>query len=137
MGFLRKKKETLPVIEFECKHKYRDFPWYLRYYESYTPQSYTTSYNVEILEPYVCVWCGNRKDVQLYDRHFNSKKERTEHVATLLDEYGDKMQDIPITEDQINDMILVDRDYLRAVALLHPEALVGMDENAQLAIKKS
>ena len=42
-----------------------------------------------------------------------------------------------IIEDMINDMQLVDRDYLRALAVVNPEALNGMDQNAQVALKKA
>ena len=107
-----------------CAHKYRDFHWSIR-----------------IIEPYVCVWCGDRKNQVLQEivREGNmaSKSEMVEVTKSLMDTYGDKIRPRAFVEDEINDMQLVDRDYLRALALIHPEKLNGMDEKAKVALQKS
>ena len=54
-----------------------------------------------------------------------------------MDTYGDKIRPRAFVEDEINDMQLVDRDYLRALALIHPEKLNGMDEKAKVALQTS
>lgn len=136
MGFLKKKKiEETP--EPECKHKYRDFPWYLTAVQNHS------GCTISIIEPYVCVWCGNRRDVVLHElfkdssMYKNLTKEATSTIKYFEEIYKDQLQPRAVVEDQINDMKLVDRDYLRALALINPNALVGMDENAKIALKKS
>ena len=121
-----------------CAHKYRDFHWYIEgEYRAHSP----SMFSIRIIEPYVCVWCGDRKNQVLQEivREGNmaSKSEMVEVTKSLMDTYGDKIRPRAFVEDEINDMQLVDRDYLRALALIHPEKLNGMDEKAKVALQKS
>ena len=121
-----------------CAHKYRDFHWYIEgEYRAHPPGMFS----IRIIEPYVCVWCGDRKNQVLQEivREGNmaSKSEMVEVTKSLMDTYGDKIRPRAFVEDEINDMQLVDRDYLRALALIHPEKLNGMDEKAKVALQKS
>ena len=132
----KKKQKTQPIVpvKVECSHKWRDFPWYLE-------GTYDTSwkeYTVNIIEPYVCVWCGKRQDKTLHSiTRYGTKKDMQETVSALMDTYGDHIKARAFIENDIADMQLVDREYLRALAIIKPEALVGMDEKAQVALKKS
>ena len=121
-----------------CAHKYRDFHWYIEgEYRAHPPGRFS----IRIIEPYVCVWCGDRKNQVLQEvvreGTMASKSEMAEVTKSLMDTYGDKIRPRAFVEDEINDMQLVDRDYLRALALIHPEKLNGMDEKAKVALQKS
>ena len=136
--------QNLPIMSAEevkqskCAHKYRDFHWYIEgEYRAHSP----SRFSIRIIEPYVCVWCGDRKNQVLQEvvREGNmaSKSEMVEVTKSLMDTYGDKIRPRAFVEDEINDMQLVDRDYLRALALIHPEKLNGMDEKAKVALQTS
>lgn len=119
-----------------CAHKYRDFHWYIEgEYRAHSP----SMFSIRIIEPYVCVWCGDRKNQILQEitreGTMASKSEMEKVTKSLIDTYGDKIQPRAFVEDEINDMQLVDRDYLRALALIHPEKLNGMDEKAKVALQ--
>ena len=121
-----------------CVHKYRDFHWYIEgEYRARSP----SMFSIRIIEPYVCVWCGDRKNQVLQEvmreGSMASKSEMEKVTKSLIDTYGDKIQPRAFVEDEINDMQLVDRDYLRALALIHPEKLNGMDEKAKVALQTS
>lgn len=129
-----KAQEKATRIKIPCKHKYRDFPWYVE--GSYDNDYY--HYKIYVKEPYVCVWCGDRKDKVLqHIERTGSKEDCLKELEALKKEYKSYVMRRAIIEDMINDMQLVDRDYLRALAVVNPEALNGMDQNAQVALKKS
>lgn len=133
-----KKREKEQLIELKCKHKYRDFPWYIEcnyYPSSYGQQAY---YAIDIIEPYVCVFCGDRQNKVLkHITRYGSSKECEKFAYEIIDSYKGHIQDKVLVEDAIADLQLVDRDYLRALALIKPEALAGMDEQAKVALQKS
>ena len=145
MAFWAKKNksptiETPTIVDTKpvCSHKYRDFHWYIEgEYRAHSP----TKFEIRIIEPYVCVWCGNRKNQVLQtvtrEGQYATKNEMANITQSLIDTYGDKIRPRAFVEDEINDMQLVDRDYLRALSLIHPEKLNGMDENAKVALQKS
>lgn len=135
MAFWKRKKQQEEVkapVKLECSHKYRDFPWYVEatYYGNH-------SYEINVIEPYVCVWCGKRMDKTLqHITNGGSKSDMREVLARINELYGDHIQARAYIENDIADMQLVDRDYLRALAIIKPEALHGMDDKAQVALKK-
>ena len=117
--FKKKKQKTttikMPEKEPECIHKYQDFPWYIESHTYIHPNSRKIiDYQIKIMEPYVCVKCYQRKDVVLvkhtgenttYENYWNTIQE-------LEKKYKDKIKSRPEVEDEINDMILVDREYI-------------------------
>jgi len=119
----------------KCSHKFRDFHWYVE------GTAYAHHFSMKLIEPYVCVWCGERKNVVLQEFYqeqiSNPRQEMVSITKSLIDTYGDRIQPRAMVEDEIHDMQLVDRDYLRALALVHPEKLNGMDEQAKVALQKS
>ncbi len=148
MAFWSRKKQTKPqtpvpnkdiiygpdLKKSTCSHKNRDFHWYLE--GSYDAHKFV----INVIEPYVCVWCGHRENrvlQTLRGTSDNPKQEMIEATKSLLDTYGDRIQPRALVEDEINDMQLVDRDYLRALSLVHPEKLNGLDEKAKVALQKS
>lgn len=96
-----------------CKHKWKDFKWY-----------YVVSYErgrtyVRIYEPYVCIYCKERKNVVL-DEVWRSGNLRnnliglSNMVNTFLSPYRDHLGHRAIIEDEIHDLQLVDRAHLEA-----------------------
>ena len=84
----------------------------------------------------MCI-CGKRNNVTLCSiEHYGTRKEAAEVIEAMQQTYGDNIRPRAFIENDIHDMQLVDRDYLRALAIVKPGALVGMDENAQVALRK-
>ncbi len=122
--FSKKKKSnpehvgTAPAIaKKECDHKYKDFPWYAS--GSYNVE--TKTYTGKIYEPYVCVHCGHRKDVLLEDtcRWPMSYEEAKEAHDEFQKPYKDYIKERAFVENEINDMLLVDRSYINIYMSLH------------------
>ena len=113
------KKVYVPTVR-ECNHKYKDFPWYTDGKYDYN----TKVLEVSVKEPYVCIHCGHRKDVVLdhFSRIFYDFAEADKFYEDFQNShYTDKMQPRIIVEDMINDMVLVDRQYLDIYMKLHGE----------------
>jgi len=106
----------------ECLHKYKDFPWYV---ESIC-YNYENRYKITVTEPYVCIHCGNRIDKVLWRfESSGTKKDADKLKETILEKYGDKIADRVVIEDEIADLQLVDREYIKFYDLiksgkLHP-----------------
>ena len=96
----------------ECKHKYKDFPWYIEY-TPYTDM-YGTKYTVKIKEPYVCLLCGNRIDKTLCSQLNLTKREAEKCIDEFMDIHKDRIQDAAIVEDMVNDCQLVDKSFLES-----------------------
>lgn len=98
--------------KIECDHKFRDYDWYLKYKIGYVNGKHKFSYT--IYEPYVCVKCGERKDIELesaemdYFEGFNMKRT----LDTIQKAYP-KIRPLAEIEDEIGDDIRVDREYLK------------------------
>jgi hypothetical protein len=94
------------------QHKWRDFPAYIEY----------DNYSVSIYEPYVCIYCGERKNVRL--EHIVWKggvkpKELQEEIKRMEEQYKDLIKPGAIVEDMVNDAILVDRETLKYWDQIH------------------
>ncbi len=114
--FKKKKQEITTTKEPpECVHKYKDFPWYIESHTYNYPNSRKTiDYEIKIMEPYVCVKCYHRKDIVLAThagRH-TTYENYWSTIQELEKQYKDKIKSRPEIEDEINDMILVDREYI-------------------------
>ena len=111
----KKKKEP----KSECCHKYKDFDWYAEANYSYENKAL----DAKIYEPYVCIYCGHRKDVELdstyrFPLSFESAQETYEEFQKP---YLDKIRKKAFIENEIHDMLLVDRAYLEIYEQLHKE----------------
>ena len=130
MGWFKKKQKTeVKPIEFTCNHKWRDFPWYIKatYYDS------VRRFELQIIEPYVCIHCKERKDVVLHEvvRNNSSWKHVEELLAECEEKYGEHCQSRPVIEDMIHDMQLVDRQYLKIAESLYPEKFGKLIKDVQ------
>lgn len=105
MGFFKKKPSSK-----HYNHKWKDFNWYIDaiYYSS------DNSFNIKIIEPYVCIYCKERKNIILKEINAThcSKAEADNTYNNWLKRYEKNIEDRAIIEDKINDMTLVDREYL-------------------------
>lgn len=106
-------KET-PII---CNHKWKDFPWYITGTFAYDK----SHWNCKIIEPYVCIYCGQRQDklLQEYDRYNLTMEEADNYLQGVRDEFKDYCKPRAIVEDMINDFKLVDPATLYYYELLH------------------
>lgn len=116
MGFFKKKQKYQSAeAQPECGHKYKDFPWYVDMAYS----QYDASGTLRVYEPYVCIYCGNRMDKQLHRFEFKGSSDKfMKYCAKFMASHADQIEERVIIEDQINDMILVDREHLKYYELL-------------------
>jgi len=97
----------------ECVHKYKDFPWFTCTKKYYSPNG-DSGYEVRIVEPYVCIHCGNRVDKILSSYGgFTYKTDADKAADKLALQYSDYIKDKCIVEDMVNDLVLVDKQYLK------------------------
>ena len=118
MKFLDKNKneERHPTPQSSnCQHKFQDFPWYIE------SNMYTGNYQssnrlaYKIIEPYVCIYCGERRDIVLEQREITgySKSDMKKIIESIQENYSDRIKPKPIIEDMINDLKLVDVEHLK------------------------
>lgn len=121
MGIFRRKKmaDQLPTYELaipEIKHEHtwKDMPWYME--EEYSGTQNTAEY--KIIEPYICITCGERKNVVLEKcawQHI-TPKDRDEEYLKVKRRYKEYLKPRAVVEDMINNILLVkDPSYLQMV----------------------
>lgn len=106
-----KRKEEPKLIEPPpCKHKYQDFPMYVT--TNYS--GYNNSVTISVYEPYICIYCKDRKDVELERTVLKSISRQRADMETeaKIKELGDHCKPIWEIEDMIHDFQLVDREWL-------------------------
>ena len=96
----------------ECKHKYKDFPWYISYKKE--ENKILPFYRIEIIEPYVCLLCKKRIDKVLSFIPDVDEEKVDEIIKDLQKKYGSKIEDITIVEDMVNDCQLVDKSFIES-----------------------
>lgn len=112
----RRQKSDAPPPLLECSHTWKDFPWYMK--AIYNPDRYVQS--IDIYEPYICVHCKKRNDVQLFhiDRYVGNREKGERLIANIAKAYEEHLEDAAIVEDMINDFIYVDREKLEIIEKL-------------------
>lgn len=126
MGFFnRSKKEPAkqyvpaPPPPKKCNHKFQDFPWYIEGEENSGIGTGVSWYHLTIKEPYVCIYCGERQDKILWEiTRYGNHKEAVESLDLINKEFKDRIKHRAIIEDMINDMKLVDPQYLQYYHML-------------------
>lgn len=118
MGLFKRKKkgEEQPVEIYKpktCQHKWRDFPWFIEYGRRVNGYSY--KYFVTVYEPYVCIYCKERKNVPLENFESSNYTSIETEKRRFENEYKDYIKPRAVVEDMINDMQLVDRQWLKIV----------------------
>ena len=108
MGLFNRKK--VPVLEFEevkpvHVHTWKDMPWYIR--TTFNGEHMTAGY--KIIEPYICITCGERKNVVLEEADWSNidVETRDKWFEEARQKYKDYLKPRAIVEDMINNIILV------------------------------
>ena len=106
--FNRKKKseeKEFIIPEIPHEHTWKDMPWYMDI--SYSERDNTASY--EIIEPYICITCGERKNVNLEHRHWSgvTPEIREKFYQKVRNRYKKYLKPRAIVEDMINNILLV------------------------------
>ena len=108
----KKKKDT--VFQMAHTHTWKDMPWYMDV--RYNGENKTAGY--EIIEPYICVTCGERKNIRLESEDWSniSAQERERIYSKIRNRYKKYLKPRAVVEDMINNILLVkDPDYLDMV----------------------
>lgn len=117
MGIFHRKKmaEYEPVFpELKHEHTWKDLPWYMEV--EYSGTNHTAKY--EIIEPYICITCGERKDVVLEKTTWQniSATDRDEKYKEIYKRYKKYLKPRAVVEDMINNILLVkDPEHLEMV----------------------
>ena len=116
MGLFNKKKKQKELIipNVPHEHTWKDMPWYMEV--RYNGENKTAGY--EIIEPYICVTCGERKNVRLEAEDWSniSAQEREKIYSKIRNRYKKYLKPRAVVEDMINNILLVkDPDYLDMV----------------------
>lgn len=121
-----------PIIDTEivCNHKWKDFKWYYDATYNYSSNALTCT----IYEPYVCIYCKQRKDVKLeeWTKAKISFEDAQKEVEKIKEKYYDYLGPKALIEDEINDFIMVDRDFLK----IYDKTNAAITENQLLLLEK-
>lgn len=115
MGFFTKKKPPIEQVEKKCEHKYQDFPWFLNW------EIEGGRYIIKVIEPYVCIYCGQRENKVLAGYTGTGYQECPKLLNSLSSRFKDHIKSQEEVEDMINDMVLVDPEYLKWYHLLRDQ----------------
>lgn len=115
-----KAKEYIPTPpQKKCNHKFQDFPWYVEGEEGDNGYTFAPWYHLVIKEPYVCIYCGERRDKVLWEiKRYGNHKEAVKALDDICEKFKDRIRHRAEIEDMINDMQLVDPQYLQYYHML-------------------
>lgn len=107
MGIFNRKPKvnTIHAIELKHEHIFKDFPWYMEI--NYDSQERTAKYR--IIEPYVCITCGERENKVLENNVWTniSSEEREKIYNRVRNKYKKYLKPRAVVEDMINNVLLV------------------------------
>jgi hypothetical protein len=118
--FNRKKNRTVDeftIPEVPHQHVWKDMPWYMGVH--YNGTNKTAGY--KIVEPYICITCGERKNITLEEEDYSniSSDERELIFSKVRSRYKKYIKPRAVVEDMINNILLVkDPDYLNTVEVM-------------------
>ena len=100
---IEEKKFEIPKLPHE--HTWKDMPWYMDI--AYSEQDRTANY--EIIEPYICITCGERKNITLEERSWRgiTPEAREKFYQKVRNRYKKYLKPRAVVEDMINNIILV------------------------------
>ncbi len=73
----KKKKDEQPLMPPPCRHRWKDFPWYINaeYFSG------VDRFEFRVYEPYVCIYCKERQDKLIFEFISSiSKKEADKYI---------------------------------------------------------
>ena len=100
--------QVATIFTPKCNHTWQDFPWYIT-------QSFSDGTSeIEIMEPYVCIHCGERMNKTLSYRKstMTSINDHYKRIRETEEKFSDQLKPQAIVEDMIFDMMYVDREKL-------------------------
>ena len=102
----------------ECQHKYKDFDWYI------TSNYYIDSHilKVRIIEPYVCIFCGNRIDKELHAYETLCNREEINEKVEVLQVKEKELKEAWNKEKHINDDIKLKKSEIEKAKFLLEQA---------------
>ena len=109
MGIFTRKRmssdKTFEIPEIPHTHTWKDMPWYMNV--RYNGNQRTAGY--EIIEPYICVTCGERKNVCLESEDWSGINidEREKIFNKIRNRYKKYLKPRAVVEDMINNILLV------------------------------
>ena len=108
--FSRRKKKDVPAAESPIfisahEHTWKDMPWYMETW--WSGEKRTAGY--KIIEPYICITCGERKNVQLEQADWSniSVDDREQYYKDVRKRYRKYLRPHAVVEDMINNILLV------------------------------
>ena len=118
MNWFRKKNKK-PELSIEDilpphEHTWKDMPWYME--EEYSGEERWALYR--IIEPYICITCGERKNVVLDKTRWDNitSVDREKFYKEVRHTYRKYLKPKAVVEDMINNILLVkDPEYLDTV----------------------
>jgi hypothetical protein len=111
------KQESLVIPEIPHQHVWKDMPWYMGVH--YHSTNRTAGYI--IVEPYICITCGERKNITLEEEDYSniSPDEREAIFSRVRKRYKKYLKPRAIVEDMINNILLVkDPHYLDTIEVM-------------------
>lgn len=116
--FRKKKEEKIEEELLFSKpkhlHVFKDMPWYME--EEYSGEGRWALYR--IIEPYICIYCGERKNVVLDKTRWDNitPADREKFYEEVRHTYKKYLKPKAVVEDMINNILLVrDPKYLDTV----------------------
>lgn len=108
MGLFNRKKKGADITEIlpiAHEHTWKDMPWYMKTW--YDSGQRIAGYS--IIEPYICISCGERKDKVLEKTEWTNinSREREEEYENIHKKYKAYLRPQAVVEDMINDILLV------------------------------
>lgn len=112
--FKKKKQPIVSSQEYKCKHLWKDFGFF--YKSDYWPGDRYGE--IKVYEPYVCIFCKERKNILLATLEYNhtSLEAMTVNEEEVSKKYN--IKDRVLLEDEINDFQLVNREALELAVKL-------------------
>ena len=101
----RKNNTEIEIISPKHEHTYKDFPWYMEI--EYDGGEHKAAY--KIIEPYVCIICGDRINKTLEGENWSSisAEGREKEYAKVRNRYKKYLKPRAVVEDMINNVLLV------------------------------
>ena len=115
MSFFKKREAPVQPV---CTHKWQDFDWYLEW-EKISDGAGLCTAKYSIIEPYVCIHCKERMNRVLESRSLSQcTSQQADAFLRDVRRHYPQIKDRPVVEDEIADMQLVDRNYLRIAGMV-------------------
>ena len=128
---LFKKKEQIVPVEIPHQHTWKDMPWYMNV--RFNGVQETAGY--EIIEPYICITCGERKNIKLESEDYSgiTAEERKKLFHSIQNRYKKYLKPRAVVEDMINNILMVkDPGYLDMVETMRGTPHRGCGTSADM-----